>query len=111
VTTAISIFTLASGAAAPLGAVVVSRIFLSHSSANKAEALVRLAVAHAVASSTQAVDLIYDAAGAPALFENNPIERCFRDVHATTQHISTTSMNYDAAGRVLLGLSWGPGSL
>jgi alkylation response protein AidB-like acyl-CoA dehydrogenase len=74
-------------------------------------ALVRLAVAHATAASTQAVDLVYEAAGGTALFETTPIERCFRDVHATTQHIGTSSNNYEAGGRVMLGLEWGPAPL
>lgn len=70
-------------------------------------AIVRLAAAHAAASSAQAVDLLHDAAGATALFESSPIERCFRDVHATTQHIGTSSSNFEIGGRVLLGLEPG----
>jgi alkylation response protein AidB-like acyl-CoA dehydrogenase len=36
----------------------------------------------------------YNAAGGTALFESNPIERCFRDVRATTQHIGTQASNF-----------------
>ena len=72
-------------------------------------ALVRVATAQAASMSAQAVDLLYNASGASALFETNPLERCFRDVHATTQHIGTSPNNFEMAGRVLLGLD--PGAL
>jgi alkylation response protein AidB-like acyl-CoA dehydrogenase len=70
-------------------------------------AIVRLAAAHAAASAAQAVDLLHNAAGGSALFESNRLERCFRDVHATTQHIGTSSNNFELGGRVLLGLEPG----
>jgi alkylation response protein AidB-like acyl-CoA dehydrogenase len=70
-------------------------------------AIARLAAAKAAEASAQAVDLLYNAAGGTALFENNSIERCFRDVHATTQHIGTQAVNYELAGCVLLGLDPG----
>jgi indole-3-acetate monooxygenase len=70
-------------------------------------AIVRLAAAKAAEASVQAVDLLFNAAGGTALFESNPIGRCFRDVHATTQHIGTNASNYELAGRVLLGLDPG----
>jgi alkylation response protein AidB-like acyl-CoA dehydrogenase len=70
-------------------------------------AIVRLAAAKAAEASVQAVDLLFNAAGGTALFESNPIGRCFRDVHATTQHIGTNAGNYELAGRVLLGLDPG----
>jgi len=70
-------------------------------------AIARLAAAKAAEASAQAVDLLYNAAGGTALFESSPIERCFRDVHATTQHIGTQGVNYELAGRVLLGLDPG----
>ena len=70
-------------------------------------AIVRLAAAHAAAASAQAVDLLYNSAGGTALFESNRLERCFRDVHATTQHIGTSANNFELGGRVLLGLDPG----
>jgi alkylation response protein AidB-like acyl-CoA dehydrogenase len=66
-------------------------------------AMVRLAAAKAAEAAVQAVDVLFNA----ALFESNPIGRCFRDVHATTQHIGTNANNYELAGRVLLGLDPG----
>ena len=70
-------------------------------------ATARLAAAQAAAASAQAVDLVYNAAGGTALYESNPIERCFRDVHATTQHVGIASVNFEISGRVLLGLDPG----
>jgi indole-3-acetate monooxygenase len=70
-------------------------------------AVARLAAAQAASASAQAVDLLYNAAGGTALYESNVIERCFRDVHATTQHIGTSSANFELSGRVLLGLDPG----
>ncbi|MGH6672601.1 MAG: acyl-CoA dehydrogenase family protein [Xanthobacteraceae bacterium] len=70
-------------------------------------AVARLAAAQAASASAQAVDLLYNAAGGSALHEDNLIERCFRDVHATTQHVGTSSVNFELSGRVLLGLDPG----
>jgi alkylation response protein AidB-like acyl-CoA dehydrogenase len=70
-------------------------------------AVARLAAAQAASASAQAVDLIYNAAGGTALYETSLIERCFRDVHATTQHVGIASANFEISGRVLLGLDPG----
>ena len=70
-------------------------------------AIARLAAAQAASASAQAVDLLYNAAGGTALYEQNLLERCFRDVHATTQHVGTSSANFELSGRVLLGLDPG----
>jgi alkylation response protein AidB-like acyl-CoA dehydrogenase len=64
----------------------------------------RMAAWHAVFSSAKAVDLMYSAAGATALYTSSPLERAFRDVHAITQHIGVHSRVMESAGRVLFGL-------
>ena len=67
-------------------------------------AVLRLARTHAVQAAVQAVDLMYTDAGGAAICTRNPLERCVRDIHAVTQHVSMNPANYEVSGRVLLGL-------
>ena len=67
-------------------------------------AVLRLARTHAVQAAVQAVDLVYTDAGGAAIYTRNPLERCFRDIHAVTQHVSMNPANYEVSSRVLLGL-------
>jgi alkylation response protein AidB-like acyl-CoA dehydrogenase len=64
----------------------------------------RMAASHAVFSAAEAIDLMYSAAGATALYTTSPLERAFRDVHAITQHIGVHERVMETAGRVLFGL-------
>ena len=70
----------------------------------EARADVRMAASHAVFGAAKAVDLMYSAAGATALYTSSPLERAFRDVHAITQHIGVHSRVMETTGRVLFGL-------
>lgn len=72
-------------------------------------ALVRIACAHAAASSAQAVDLMYAAGGATSIRQECRLEQLFRDVHAAAQHLAVIGHNFELAGKVLLGLN--PGTL
>jgi indole-3-acetate monooxygenase len=74
-----------------------------------ADALVaaRLASVTAAKFAARTVDLVYDAAGITSLSTTQPIERCWRDVHAVTQHITLNTARYEVAGRVLFGLPAG----
>jgi alkylation response protein AidB-like acyl-CoA dehydrogenase len=67
-------------------------------------AVLRLARTQAVRAAVQAVDLMYTNAGGAAIHTRNPLERCFRDIHTVTQHVSMNPANYAVSGRVLLGL-------
>jgi alkylation response protein AidB-like acyl-CoA dehydrogenase len=64
--------------------------------------LIRLASRHASVSAAQVVESVWYAAGAAAIFESNPLERRFRDVHAVGQRVSPAV--YGEAGQLWLGL-------
>jgi 3-hydroxy-9,10-secoandrosta-1,3,5(10)-triene-9,17-dione monooxygenase len=53
----------------------------------------------------RAVDVLFKCGGGAALFDNHPLERAFRDVHAATAHISMIwEPQATTFGRVALGL-------
>ena len=70
---------------------------------------VRMACTFAAQSCAEAVGIVHNLAGGSAIQESGGIERCFRDIHAATQHIGLATSNYELSGRVLLGLD--PGTL
>ena len=55
---------------------------------------------------TKSFDVIFTAAGGGAIYESNPLQRAWRDIHAANAHFG---VNWDANGvtygRVALGLS------
>lgn len=67
-------------------------------------ALVLLSCINAVQNACRAVDGLYAAAGASAVYADSPLGRCFRDVHIVPQHITVSPQWTEAAGRMLLGL-------
>lgn len=67
-------------------------------------ALLRLAACHAASESAAAVDLVYEAAGASAIYATSPLQRHFRDVHTATQHLMVNAGTSTLAGRLLLGV-------
>ncbi len=64
-----------------------------------------LAAAHATRAASHATGIAHVNAGGTAVYETSPIERCFRDVHAATQHAGTSPRTFASAGRLLLGLA------
>jgi alkylation response protein AidB-like acyl-CoA dehydrogenase len=68
--------------------------------------LIRLALAHATWSAHEAAMFAYRAAGTAAL-RAGTIQHLFRDMHAGTQHITSSPPVYAAIGRELAGLAKG----
>jgi indole-3-acetate monooxygenase len=67
-------------------------------------ATIRLASTWAIHQARDAVDTLYHAAGATAIFEENPFERRFRDIHTVAQQYQGRQAHFEAVGQVLLGL-------
>jgi alkylation response protein AidB-like acyl-CoA dehydrogenase len=65
---------------------------------------IRLASTWAIHQARDAVDTIYHAAGATAIFEENPFERRFRDIHTVVQQYQGRQSHFETVGQVLLGL-------
>jgi alkylation response protein AidB-like acyl-CoA dehydrogenase len=67
-------------------------------------ASVRVAATHTIRLAVQVVDIVYNAAGASAVYESHPIQRCFQDIHVISQHIQGRLSIYELVGRHWLGL-------
>jgi alkylation response protein AidB-like acyl-CoA dehydrogenase len=65
---------------------------------------IRLASTWAIHQAREVVDTAYHAAGATAIFENNPFERRFRDIHTVVQQYQGRQAHFETVGQVLLGL-------
>ena len=63
----------------------------------------RLAITHAIRQSVQSVDMLFYAAGTNAIHQSIGLERFFRDLHVSGQHISGLHANYEYGGQMLLG--------
>ncbi len=63
-----------------------------------------LATCHAMRAALEAVDPLYRLAGAEAVFFGHPLERCFRDLHAGSQHILFSTAREQEYPRILLGI-------
>jgi alkylation response protein AidB-like acyl-CoA dehydrogenase len=67
-------------------------------------ATLRMALTHATYQAREVVDAAYHAAGATAIFERNPFERRFRDIHTASQQVQSHASNFELVGQHLLGL-------
>lgn len=67
-------------------------------------AALRLATTHAIRLAVQVVDTVYNAAGATAIYEENPLQRHFQDIHVISQHLQGRLSHYELVGRHWLGL-------
>ena len=58
---------------------------------------------HATHAAASVVDVAYHAVGVASVYAKDPLQRCFRDVHMTTQHLMANPAVLEPIGRVLLG--------
>jgi indole-3-acetate monooxygenase len=67
-------------------------------------ATLRLATTWAIHQARDAVDVLYQAAGATAIFNVNPFERRFRDIHTIAQQMQARQSHFETVGRIMMGL-------
>jgi alkylation response protein AidB-like acyl-CoA dehydrogenase len=71
----------------------------------------RLAASQAIKEAAGIADFAYHAAGATAIFESNPFERRFRDMHAITQQLQGRRSHFETVGKYLLEVDYDPAFL
>ena len=67
-------------------------------------ATIRLASTWAIHQAREVVDTAYHAAGATAIFNSEPFERRFRDIHTVVQQYQGRQAHFETVGQALLGL-------
>ena len=67
-------------------------------------ARLRLAATNAAHRCAAAVDLLYHAGGGSSVYEDNYLQKAFRDVHVITQHLVVAERQLELLGRIRLGL-------
>jgi indole-3-acetate monooxygenase len=65
---------------------------------------IRLASTWAIHQAREVVDTVYHAAGATAIFNDQPFERRLRDIHTVVQQYQGRQAHFETVGQVLLGL-------
>lgn len=66
---------------------------------------IRLAATYATEIAAEVTTVAYRHGGGGALYASSPLQRCFRDIHAATQHVAATDDAYEFAGKALLGIA------
>ncbi|MBB5825932.1 acyl-CoA dehydrogenase family protein [Micromonospora carbonacea] len=62
------------------------------------------AVVHAMTTAREVVETAFHSCGARSLYAGHPLQRCFRDVHAASQHVAFGQEAVKRLGRIELGL-------
>lgn len=65
---------------------------------------IRLASTFAIHTAVEVIDTLYQAAGATAIFNENPFERRFRDIHSVAQQLQGRQQHFETVGQHLMGL-------
>jgi alkylation response protein AidB-like acyl-CoA dehydrogenase len=66
---------------------------------------IRLAATFAIHQAKEVADFAWTEAGATAIFDNQPFERRFRDIHAVTQQVQGRRSQFETVGQHLMGLT------
>jgi alkylation response protein AidB-like acyl-CoA dehydrogenase len=65
---------------------------------------IRLAATFCIHTALEVTDTLYQAAGATAIFNENPFERPWRDVHSVSQQLQGRQVHFETVGQHLMGL-------
>ena len=65
---------------------------------------IRLATTWAIQQSREVVSSLYMAAGALAIFEAQPFEQRFRDIHTMCQQVQGHAAHFETVGQILMGM-------
>jgi alkylation response protein AidB-like acyl-CoA dehydrogenase len=65
---------------------------------------IRLAATFCIHTAVEVTDILYQAAGATAIFNENPFERPWRDVHSVSQQLQGRQIHFETVGQHLMGL-------
>ena len=65
---------------------------------------IRLNSTFCIHTAMEVIDILYQAAGATAIFNENPFERPWRDVHSVSQQIQGRQAHFETVGAYLMGL-------
>jgi alkylation response protein AidB-like acyl-CoA dehydrogenase len=65
---------------------------------------IRLNSTFCIHTAVEVIDMLYQAAGATAIFNINPFERPWRDVHSVAQQIQGRQAHFETVGAYLMGL-------
>jgi indole-3-acetate monooxygenase len=72
---------------------------------------IRQASTYAIHQAKEVVDVAYHEAGATAIFDANPFERRFRDIHSVAQQLQGRQQHFETVGQHLMGLETDTGWL
>lgn len=65
---------------------------------------IRLSATWTIHQAAEVVDTVYHMLGSTAVFQGNPFEQRFRDMHTLTQQLQGRQSHYENVGQVLLGI-------
>ncbi|GJM44809.1 MAG: hydroxylase [Gemmatimonadota bacterium] len=64
---------------------------------------IRLAGSNAMRTAIDVVDTMFRLAGGKAIYDDSPLQRCWRDLHAGSSHIFFSNNHLSHIGRILMG--------